>query len=251
MTELMVVMGTISVLGLLLSSGLAEKKRDAERRIAVAYGKNPLEYEIERGNIDTAAAREFLTLSEDEQQTLWEFWTRNGEYDRQVELVGAKNEILTVNAAQALFTANDLAALGLGGVTGLIRQGDAAADIVFRVIRSDENPALGLFPKNASANYSVEGFVLNGSRKGFASQYIATTRDVGVARAWALRDNLRVVAIDLNKVDSTTIIDLSTTMSRNTWLRSSRARGYAATSREVLIEGNVPANAVLPFVPVQ
>jgi len=68
-------------------------------------------------------------------------------------------------------------------------------NIVFRVIRPDENPASGLFPKNpAETRYTVEGFVLNGSRPGFASRFIATTREFNVALAYSIKTGNRIVA---------------------------------------------------------
>ncbi len=119
-------------------------------------------------------------------------------------------------------------------------------DIVYRVIRPDENPAIGLFPKDPAATYTVEGFVLNGSRPGFASQFIAATRSLAVAESYAVTTGNRIVAINLSKVTAN-IIDLSTAVGRDAFLRGRTSKNFAAASAEVLIEGAIPANAIVPL----
>ena len=114
---------------------------------------------------------------------------------------------------------------------------------VYRVIRPDEDPSVGLFPKNADANVSIDEHVRVGSRPGFESQFISTTRNIDVARAWAARSGNRIVSIDLGQVNGE-IIDLSTYQDRDYYLLDWKGRGYALKSEEVLIDGNVPASAV-------
>jgi len=123
---------------------------------------------------------------------------------------------------------------------------ESTSNIVYRVIRADENPMLGLFAKNPAAAYSVEGHIINGSRPGWASQFISTTRNVSVAQAWAAKTGNRVVAIDLSRIDGA-IIDLSTEAGRNSFLRGITAKNFSAASSEVLIQGDVPAIAIKLF----
>jgi hypothetical protein len=114
---------------------------------------------------------------------------------------------------------------------------------VYRVIRPDEDPSAGLFPKNPDANVSVDEHVRFGSRPGFESQYISTTKNIDVAQGWAARSGNRIVSIDLGQVDGD-IIDLSTYQDRDYYLLDSKGRGYAMKSEEVLINGSVPASAI-------
>jgi len=111
------------------------------------------------------------------------------------------------------------------------------------VIRPDEDPSVGLTPKDPTANVSVDEHVRFGSRPGFESQFISTTKNLDIARAWAARSGNRIVSIDLSQVDSP-IIDLSTYQDRAYYLLDSKGRGYAMRSEEVLINGDVPASAL-------
>ena len=114
---------------------------------------------------------------------------------------------------------------------------------VYRVIRPDENPAQGLTAKNPSATYTPEGHILNGSKSKFKSQYISTTTDINIAREWANQTGNRIVEIDLSQV-SGRVIDLSTDVGRNTYLKGATAKGFAKGSLEVLIEGFIPPEAI-------
>ena len=122
--------------------------------------------------------------------------------------------------------------------------GDNNQSIVYRVIRNDENPVNGLFAKNPTRGMTIEGHVISGSRnKG--SQFISTTTDINVAKYYSTKHNLRIVEIDLNKLRrKNTIYDLSTQIGRETYLKGSTARAFAKGSKEVLIEGFIPADAL-------
>ena len=114
---------------------------------------------------------------------------------------------------------------------------------VYRVIRPDEDPSVGLFPKNPDANVSIDEHVRYGSRPGFESQWISATKNLDVARGWAARSGNRIVSIDLGQVNGE-IIDLSTYQDRAYYLLDWKGRGYAMKSEEVLINGTVPASAI-------
>ena len=120
--------------------------------------------------------------------------------------------------------------------------------IVYRVLRPDENPAIGLFPKNPLAEYTVEAHVRNGTR--YATQYISTTTDIEVARKWAAKHGARIVAIDLDvvKQSGAEIIRLTTNRLREKWLNSPVARNFARASKEVVIKGTIPKDAIVGFV---
>jgi RHS repeat-associated protein len=153
------------------------------------------------------------------------------------------------NVADGLTEAGTLGILafpGAGEVDEVVPLAVDDANIVYRVIRPDESPALGLFAKNAAADYTVEGHVLNGSRPGWASQWISTTRDVEVAQTWAARTGNRIVTIDLS-LTSSPFVDLSSAAGRAAFLRGITARNFAAASSEVLIRGSVEPAAITIF----
>ena len=122
--------------------------------------------------------------------------------------------------------------------------GENNQSIVYRVIRSDENPMNGLTAKNPTRGMSIEGHIVSGSRnKG--SQFFSTTTDINVANKYALQDGCRIVEIDLNKLPSNVnIYDLSTAVGRNTYLKGVTAKNFAAKSSEVLLEGYIPSDAI-------
>jgi hypothetical protein len=132
---------------------------------------------------------------------------------------------------------------GVGAGASFLRNGGRGADIVYRVIRADENPLVGLVAKNPAATYTLEGFITNGSRPGFASQFIATTRSIEVATENAIRSGNRIVAIDLSKVAGK-VFDLSTSAGRDRFLRGILAKRFSEKSAEVVIEGSVPVDAI-------
>jgi len=117
--------------------------------------------------------------------------------------------------------------------------------VLYRVLRSDEEPALGLFPKDPGANQPVIDHILQGSRPWFKSQFISTTNDLGVATKWAIKDGLRIAEIDSTKVVGN-VIDVSTREALEQYgiTYPSFAYSWARSSSEVLIEGSVPAEAI-------
>lgn len=122
--------------------------------------------------------------------------------------------------------------------------GDNKQNYVYRVIRADENPNLGLRAKNPKRDMSVEGHIVSGSRN-YGSQYISTTTDYNIAKEWAGRDNCKIVKIDLNKIpDNVNIYDLSTENGRNTYLKGITVKNFANATKEVLIEGEIPSFAI-------
>jgi RHS repeat-associated protein len=116
-------------------------------------------------------------------------------------------------------------------------------NVVYRNLRPDEDPANGLTAKNPNATYTPAGHIVNGSRPGWASQYISTTRSLDVAMdpKWATG---RVVAIDLDRYPGT-VIDLSTAAGRQAWgVTGITAGRFANASQEVLLVGHVPSDAL-------
>ena len=116
-------------------------------------------------------------------------------------------------------------------------------DVVYRGLRSDENPMNGLSAKNPNRGMTVEGHVSSGSRnKG--SQYISTTKDADIARHYAGEGGV-VVSIRLDALGGDVkIYDLTNETVRNQYIKHPRTRNFAAKSQEVLIEGYIPPDAI-------
>lgn len=117
---------------------------------------------------------------------------------------------------------------------------------LYRVIRSGEDPATGLLAKDPSASKSVLDHVFHGSKQGFVSQFISTTKNINVAAKYAARDGARIVAIDSTKIEGD-VIDISTKegLLANGITHPSHAYSWARSSAEVLIKGTIPSEAIL------
>ncbi len=111
---------------------------------------------------------------------------------------------------------------------------------VYRVIRSDEDPLLGLFSLNPNNIKTAAGHVTSGSRS--PSQFISATKDLNIAEKWAAKTGNRIVEIDLSKV-SGGVIDISSPKGLDL-LGNDFARRLAKGSAEVLFDAPVPAGAI-------
>jgi hypothetical protein len=133
----------------------------------------------------------------------------------------------------------------------LRRNKDEAAEggnIVFRLLRADEDPTQGLFAKLPGFQYpkGVNTHVLHGSRPWFrGDKWISTARDPAALLPWA-KPGQTLVRIDLDKSMDTVvdIIDLSVPSVRQQLL-SGRSIGYAKESTEVLVEGVIGPNSIV------
>ncbi|EWC59291.1 hypothetical protein UO65_5448 [Actinokineospora spheciospongiae] len=95
--------------------------------------------------------------------------------------------------------------------------------------------------KNPNMSCLPGGRVSNGSKPGFTSRYISTTKDVGVLEEW---NEGRAVRIDLDEFGGR-VIDASTQAACAAGgIRGATANRLAENSEEVLLEGFVPSGAV-------
>jgi hypothetical protein len=115
--------------------------------------------------------------------------------------------------------------------------------VLYRVLRDDENPAVGLFAKDPGANQPIWSHVLNGSKEWYSSQYISSTRNLAKAIELASSRNGLIAAIDESKIIGTTI-DISTPSAATAAGLGGRAYSLAIHWQEVLIAGEVPPGAV-------
>jgi hypothetical protein len=163
-----------------------------------------------------------------------------------------------INVFRALPSNNDIGAIGdINLLSGTVRVPPNLSRIetpfdpeqpLYRVIRPEEDPTVGLLSKNPEAKYSPEGFVLHGSKENFRSQFIATTNRLDSAIEWAKSSGNRVIQIDPKELDRSKIIDLATKESREAILKGKTARNRSAKSSEILIEGGIPSKAILSII---
>ena len=124
---------------------------------------------------------------------------------------------------------------------------------VFRVLRLDEEPSLGLFPKNPFSNESVARHVNQYNERDFrSSRYISTTASAETAIKWCIwnrrsQDNPAFSMIDTRFLDPTCIIDLTIEDIRNHYIpdvSDKITREFAQRSWEVLFTKPIPASAI-------
>ena len=115
---------------------------------------------------------------------------------------------------------------------------------VYRALRSDEDPSQGLTPKDPGANETLDRHVRFGSQPWYpGSQFISTTWDEAIARGVFGSGGERIVRIALDRV-SAPVFDLDNEDCRMDVLSNPVARAFAKAAREVVIEGNIPPEAI-------
>ncbi len=117
-------------------------------------------------------------------------------------------------------------------------------EILYRLLRSDENWTEGLTAKKPERGMTVHGHVSSGSRnKG--SQFISTSKDpVYLADRWHQPGQI-MVAIDTDKLGKDVqIIDISTKEKAIAAGVGSGSASFPAKSKEVLLVGYVPPSAM-------
>ena len=187
-------------------------------------------------------------------EDLAEPWVGAGDLkvgDKVRQADGTTGTVRIVNTEQKVQTMYNLDVANLDnfyvGEQGWLVHNQDGSNIVYRVIRPDEDPLLGLLPKNPLAEYSVDFHVRNGSR--VDTQFISVTRSLDVAMKWADKTGARIVSIDLSKLSGSEIIDLSTEAGRATYLKNPLAINFAKASQELLIKGNISATAITSWCP--
>ncbi|WP_430931177.1 DUF6531 domain-containing protein [Saccharicrinis sp. 156] len=117
-------------------------------------------------------------------------------------------------------------------------------EIIYRLLRSDEDPSKGLSAKKPNRGMTVHGHVSSGSRnKG--SQFISTSKDpTYLADKWH-SPGQKMVAIDTDKLGpNVQIIDISTKEKAIASGVGSGSANIPAKSKEVLLVGEIPADAM-------
>ena len=136
---------------------------------------------------------------------------------------------------------------GLGAAAGAYAQWNLQRPepgAVWRVCRPDENPGKGLVPKDPTATKTLNSHIGSGSRSGYQSQYISTTKDYATAYKWAQKTpGARIVKIDTSKL-SNKVYDFTDPAVRAKYLSGRWSNNFAKGSQEVVIEGPVRSEAI-------
>ena len=120
---------------------------------------------------------------------------------------------------------------------------------LWRILRPDEDPKVGLVAKDPQACKTVISHVNCGSREGYKSQYISTTASYDVALRYKAKGEekgltgLRIAEIYLDELPETCkleIVDLTTEENLDKYLGNAVCKNFAKASREVLLTCNVP-----------
>ena len=122
-------------------------------------------------------------------------------------------------------------------------------EIVYRNIRFDEDINIGLVARNPTRGMSAAGHVRNGSKDNFkGSQFISTTIDINVANQYRKPGQMTVMfdtdAVLPSSTGVRNIIDVSTSENAQAAGLSGPSGNYAVSSREILVEGTVPPDAI-------
>ncbi|QYS90044.1 Putative deoxyribonuclease RhsC [Flavobacterium columnare] len=135
---------------------------------------------------------------------------------------------------------------------GYVKDSNSYVDIfglieVFRLLRPDEDPSKGLSAKKPGRGMTTHGHVSTGSRnKG--SQFISTSTDPAALEKWR-EPGQRMVSFDTDDVvpdvkGNKNIIDISTVEKAKANGVGSVSAKMSASSKEVLVEGHVPADKI-------
>ena len=121
---------------------------------------------------------------------------------------------------------------------------------LWRILRPDEDPEVGLTAKDPQADKDVISHVNSGSRENYRSQFISTFASYDAAQERMAKDKgqgltrLRIAKIEPNALPESwklEIVDLTTEENRDKHLKNSnRIKSYARKSFEVLLVCNVP-----------
>ncbi|NQJ73129.1 RHS repeat-associated core domain-containing protein [Streptococcus suis] len=119
-------------------------------------------------------------------------------------------------------------------------------ECVYRAIKESEKEmieeGLGIVKPKPYARTTINQHV--GGVRHSNNPWVSTTRDLETAQNKYGVNGAMIVKIDLDKIDSNKIFDISTREKAESLLKSPKSRNYAVADREVLIYGDIPASAI-------
>lgn len=120
---------------------------------------------------------------------------------------------------------------------------------LFRILRPNENPAIGIVAKDPLAKKTVLSHVNCGSRPKYTSQYISATASLDVAKHYKAvgekkgLTRLRIAEVQLDNLPKhcrLEIVDLTSEENRDHYLGKAVCKNFAKASCEVLLKCDVP-----------
>jgi len=119
--------------------------------------------------------------------------------------------------------------------------GTPAIKTLYRVLGPEEPFKDGIDPKNAASTKSHKDHVLHGNQ--IKTRFISTTKDKELAERWLCyggAPNSKIVRINVDKDLRDRLIDVSCGQD----LTGTHTKAYARNSKEVLVEGRIPAKNI-------
>lgn len=123
--------------------------------------------------------------------------------------------------------------------------------ILYRLLRDNENPSIGLHAKDPFSLTSVADHVAYGSR-GIASRYISCSKSLAAIMNFAAMSKTRprrLVEISINEITGSqfNVIDLTDMFTLAMYIPPDNIRGrkFAHRFQEVLVERHIPADKIV------
>ena len=123
--------------------------------------------------------------------------------------------------------------------------------ILYRLLRDNENPSIGLHAKDPFSSISVADHVAFGSH-GIASRYISCSKSLAAIMTFAAMSRThprRLVEISINEITDSHIkvMDLTDMFTLASYIPSDNIRGrnFATRFQEVLVERHIPADKIV------
>lgn len=119
-------------------------------------------------------------------------------------------------------------------------------ECVYRAVKDSEittiNQGLGIVKPKPPAKTTPTQQVGGVNHKN--NPWTSTTTDYDIAKNKYGAEGAQVIKIDLSKIEPRNIVDVSTKTKANEVLKTQKARNYATADKEVLIKGDIPAEAI-------
>jgi len=114
---------------------------------------------------------------------------------------------------------------------------------LFRVLRPHDNPLMGLYPTDPSAQIQIKDHVERGGPKNpIRSQFISTMRSLELALRWVIREHSRFAVISCSLLNPGTILD---DLSMGHESLRFKSNGWVVKHTEVLLRPFIHSRAII------